>query len=88
MMASLAEAFGCMSCPQVGASQVQSLGFYGLAVSFGSLATTVRREYYTYSFISFVSDVGGSLGLFVGFSFFAVWDLLIDLIMLGANKFK
>ena len=67
---------------------MQSLGFYGLAVTFGSLTTTVRREFYTYSFISFVSDVGGSLGLFVGFSFFAVWDLLMDLIMLGAEKLK
>ena len=72
----------------MGASQVQSLGFYGLAVTFGSLTTTVRREFYTYSFISFVSDVGGSHGLFVGFSFFAVWDLLVDLIMLGAEKLK
>ena len=33
----------------------------------------------TYDIVSLVSDIGGTLGLFVGFSFYAFWDILKDL---------
>ena len=49
---------------------------FGLGFQFGSLSTTVRREYYIYPALSFIADIGGTLGLFVGFSFFMVWDKL------------
>ena len=45
-----------------------------LMISFGSMATTVRRETCSYSSLSLVSDIGGTLGLFIGFSFFAIWE--------------
>ena len=35
-----------------------------------------------YPFSSFVSDVGGALGLFVGFSFMALWDAIEFLLIL------
>ena len=36
---------------------------------------TKRREVLLYPGTSFVSELGGSLGLFVGFSFWMVWDI-------------
>ena len=33
-----------------------------------------EEEHYIYDFISFISECGGSLGLFLGFSFFMVLD--------------
>ena len=41
-----------------------------------------EREYYSYQFDSLVSDYGGSLGLFIGFSFFALWDIIKDIAIL------
>ena len=35
-------------------------------------------QVYSYSFVSLVSDVGGTFGLFIGFSFFALWDIFKD----------
>ena len=49
---------------------------FELALIFGSLFTTVRKEVYLHPFISFVSDMAGSFGLFVGFTFFTLWDVL------------
>ena len=37
-------------------------------------ATKVKEEILIYPLVSFVSDLGGSLGLFVGFSFLNLWD--------------
>jgi hypothetical protein len=36
----------------------------------------VEKEVYLYDVVSFVSEFGGALGLFLGFSFFAFWDIL------------
>ena len=56
---------------------------------FGNLATRVRKEVYVYSFLDLVSDFGGSLGLFIGFSFFSLWDTAKDILMLqGATLRK
>ena len=35
-----------------------------------------RKEVEVYPFLSFVSEFGGALGLFVGFSFMMLWDLI------------
>ena len=32
----------------------------------------------SYDFVALVSDFGGALGLFLGFSFFALWDIIKD----------
>ena len=56
-------------------------GHFGLGFIFGDTSTTIRKEYYIYPLISFISDLGGSLGLFVGFSFFMLWDILIELVL-------
>ena len=38
----------------------------------------VVSEYYLYDFSAIVSAVGGSMGLFLGFSFYSTAKLLID----------
>ena len=35
----------------------------------------MKREYYTYDRNSFISDVGGNLGLFLGMSILSLYDL-------------
>ena len=47
-----------------------------------SLATKkilVEREVPSYSFLSFVADCGGLLGLFIGFNFLMVFDILVEI---------
>ena len=41
-----------------------------------------EEENYIYDFISFISECGGSLGLFLGFSFFMVLDYLAPTFMI------
>ena len=42
----------------------------------------VETEVLVYPFTSFVSEFGGALGLFLGFSFFMLWDWIIKLVHL------
>ena len=37
-----------------------------------------ETEEYVYDAISLISEVGGSLGLFLGFSFFMLYDLILS----------
>ena len=56
----------------LGNKRLLSLG-YNLILA----ASEVKEEeHYIYDFISFISECGGSLGLFLGFSFFMVLDYL------------
>ena len=45
-----------------------------LTLMFPKKKVTIETEVELYSFISLVSDIGGALGLFLGFSFVMVWD--------------
>ena len=38
---------------------------------------TVLTEQEAYPFLSFVADVGGILGLFIGFNFLMVWGMIV-----------
>ena len=67
---------------EVGYTEKLFLPQFGFGFQFGSLTTIVRREYYIYPALSFMADIGGTLGLFVGFSFFMVWDKLKHLLIL------
>ena len=49
---------------------------YGFQLSFAKTEAWEEREALVYEFVSFVSEFGGSLGLFLGFSFYSVWDVL------------
>jgi hypothetical protein len=37
---------------------------------------TYKREMLIYPFISFVAEFGGALGLFLGFSFYTIWEFM------------
>ena len=39
-----------------------------------NMEITEESKHYMYDFESFVLEFGGSLGLFLGFSFFTLWD--------------
>ena len=47
-----------------------------------------RTEVMMYPWESFVSEFGGALGLFVGFSFMMFWDFAEYSIVLFVNKAK
>ena len=63
--------------PQILYDNANSVGFM---FGYSTNAVTVKEEAYIYPLQSFVSEFGGSLGLFVGFSFLTIWDwiLLLD----------
>ena len=48
--------------------------------------TMVETEELLYDFSSFIAEVGGILGPFLGFSFMAIWDEAILLTQLVAAK--
>ena len=50
-------------------------------------ATKFRNEIQIYPFLSFICDLGGSLGLFVGFSFLTLWDFF-DIIFIKFKDFS
>ena len=51
---------------------------------FTSNRVQVLREEEAHPFDSFIADIGGVLGLFIGFNFLMIWDLLFLLYV----KFK
>ena len=46
------------------------------SISFSTNVLTVMEEQYVYPMDSFIAEVGGALGLFLGFSFLMIWDLI------------
>ena len=60
----------------IGNPVVIDQSMFGLQLSFGKTEASEEREALVYEFESFVSEGGGALGLFLGFSFLSGWDLL------------
>ena len=48
----------------------------------------MRREVEVYPLESFISEFGGALGLFVGFSFMMIWDIIEMLLTISIAKFQ
>ena len=46
---------------------------------FQSSTVNIVKEEEAYSLESFVADIGGVLGLFVGFNFLMAWDFVVFL---------
>ena len=51
-----------------------------IKVMYASPKIHVEKEEEAYSVRSLVSDLGGALGLFIGFNFLMIWDLIIIVI--------
>ena len=49
----------------------------GFIFGFSSSFLTVVEDKWLYPIETFIAEVGGSLGLFLGFSFLGCWDLII-----------
>ena len=45
-----------------------------LFVSYDNTESRLVKELWAYPTISFIAEMGGSLGLFIGVSFLSVWD--------------
>ena len=50
------------------------MNYSGVGIQFVDNKVSVDKEIEIYSWISLVSDIGGALGLFLGFSFLMLWD--------------
>ena len=61
---------------------------YGFQLSFAKTEAWEEREALIYEFVSFVSEFGGSLGLFLGFSFYSVWDILAQVLPVSNQQKK
>ena len=46
-------------------------------ITFSSTTVTVKKEVESYSQLDFVADCGGLLGLFIGFNFVMIWDIIV-----------
>ena len=61
---------------------------YELKLSFAETEAVEEEEAYVYDLVSFISEVGGALGLFLGFSFLGCWDMFGNLCMIVCKKKK
>ena len=59
-----------------------------LLYAFASTDIRVEREVWAVTTISFISELGGALSLFVGVSFLSVWDLQDYFCARYQDKFK
>ena len=55
--------------------------YFHFSYTFESMSMTMMQEYYIYDTIGFISSVGGTLGLFIGFSFYDAINKFLDYIM-------
>ena len=60
---------------------------FAFGLNFVSTDIRIEREVEIYPLLSFVSELGGSLGLFLGFSFLTIWDM-IDYLILMYSQIK
>ena len=61
---------------------------FGFLLRFGKTEVSEEKEAYVYGFVSFVSEFGGSLGLFLGFSFLTVWDIFEPLFISFSKQIR
>ena len=57
-----------------------------LVLAYAVNSIKVQREEEAYSLLSLVADVGGVLGLFIGFNFIMIWDWMISVMILASPK--
>ena len=50
---------------------------FGIGMMFPSTEIRLEEEEYIYPLLSFISELGGALGMFLGFSFIMIWDYML-----------
>ena len=58
---------------------------FGLQLKFATTEGREEREILLYGFVSFVSEFGGALGLFLGLSFLSFWDVIENICKVKKN---
>ena len=48
----------------------------------------IEYEKYEYDFLSLIAEFGGALGLFLGFSFYMLWDVMMPFLAISMKSFK
>ena len=48
-----------------------------LNLRYTSASIEVQKEEYAYSFLTLVADIGGVLGMFIGFNFLMIWEFIL-----------
>merc|ERR1712117_775105 len=58
--------------------QVEGFYFeYGMALAYATTEIKTMTEDWVYPGLSFIAEFGGALGLFLGFSFYMIWDMIV-----------
>ena len=60
----------------------------GLSIVLGAKKFRKRKEVEVYPVESFIAEFGGALGLFVGFSFMMIWDIIEVSLTILIEKFQ
>ena len=60
---------------------MDNTGGPGIMFGYSSNSLTIKKEALVYPFMSFFAELGGSLGLFLGFSFLTIWDFVLKVPM-------
>ena len=58
----------------------------GLMFGYSSNSLVVKEETLIYPLQSFLAEVGGSLGLFLGFSLIGLWDSIVNIVKFLFSK--
>ena len=58
----------------------------GLMIGYSSNSLVVKEETLIYPLQSFLAEVGGSLGLFLGFSMIGLWDMIANIMKIVFSK--
>ena len=53
---------------------------HGFTFGFSTTMAVLKEEIWAYPFVQYMAEVGGSLGLFLGFSFLGVLDPLFNML--------
>ena len=59
----------------------------GLMFGYSSNSLVVKEETLIYPLQSFLAEVGGSLGLFLGFSMIGLWDTIASMLKIVFSKY-
>ena len=62
--------------------------YFGFYIRFDSTSVKKQKETLVYPTMSFVSELGGSLGLFIGFSFLTIWDYFDTILHFLNSRFN